>query len=341
MGVAGLIAALAGRPARRWYALLLAAAVDADPQSARGGRAGLAALVRGGGRAARRRRAAAARRSRGGCPAPRGRGRGDHGRRDRRDGAADGAALRAALARRAAREPARGARDRARDVARRARRGRGPDRRAAGTAVRGADRAAARLPPGRRARHRGDAGSRSVELHAPPPRSLPAWAALLGGGDARRPLLAPRSGPRRRPRAGRGHARRRRAARGRGRRVAAAAIVGAFAAPPRAPPRPGELVVSFLDVGQGDATLIQLGATTVLVDTGPPDGPILEAARAGPREATRRALPDPRRGGPRGRGARGDPRLRAAPRSSTAARAGTRRSSARCRPPRRAPGTRR
>ena len=35
-------------------------------------------------------------------------------------------------------------------------------------------------------------------------------------------------------------------------------------------------MVSFLDVGQGDATLIQLGATAVLVDTGPPDGPILK-----------------------------------------------------------------
>ena len=38
---------------------------------------------------------------------------------------------------------------------------------------------------------------------------------------------------------------------------------------------PGELVISFLDVGQGDATLIQLDGTAVLVDTGPPDGPIL------------------------------------------------------------------
>ncbi|HEY6892438.1 MAG TPA: MBL fold metallo-hydrolase [Solirubrobacter sp.] len=43
-----------------------------------------------------------------------------------------------------------------------------------------------------------------------------------------------------------------------------------------AQPKPGELVVSFLDVGQGDATLVQLGATSVLVDTGPPDGPILK-----------------------------------------------------------------
>jgi competence protein ComEC len=34
------------------------------------------------------------------------------------------------------------------------------------------------------------------------------------------------------------------------------------------------LVVSFLDVGQGDATLIQEGGRTVLVDAGPTDGPI-------------------------------------------------------------------
>jgi competence protein ComEC len=40
-------------------------------------------------------------------------------------------------------------------------------------------------------------------------------------------------------------------------------------------PLPGELVVSFLDVGQGDATLLRLDGAAVLVDTGPPDGPIL------------------------------------------------------------------
>jgi competence protein ComEC len=34
-------------------------------------------------------------------------------------------------------------------------------------------------------------------------------------------------------------------------------------------------VVSFLDVGQGDAVLLQRDATSVLVDTGPPGGPIL------------------------------------------------------------------
>jgi competence protein ComEC len=34
-------------------------------------------------------------------------------------------------------------------------------------------------------------------------------------------------------------------------------------------------VVSFLDVGQGDATLLQLDGRSALFDTGPPDGPIL------------------------------------------------------------------
>ncbi|HET8757917.1 MAG TPA: ComEC/Rec2 family competence protein, partial [Solirubrobacteraceae bacterium] len=41
----------------------------------------------------------------------------------------------------------------------------------------------------------------------------------------------------------------------------------------------GDVVVSFLDVGQGDATLIQSGRTNVLVDTGPPGGPILQRLR--------------------------------------------------------------
>ena len=41
----------------------------------------------------------------------------------------------------------------------------------------------------------------------------------------------------------------------------------------------GDIVVSFLDVGQGDATLIQSGRTNVLVDTGPPGGPILQRLR--------------------------------------------------------------
>lgn len=54
--------------------------------------------------------------------------------------------------------------------------------------------------------------------------------------------------------------------------LAGAAHLAAAARP--SPLAPGELVVSFLDVGQGDATLIQLDGTSLLVDTGVPDGPI-------------------------------------------------------------------
>ena len=55
--------------------------------------------------------------------------------------------------------------------------------------------------------------------------------------------------------------------------LAALALVLSHRGPP--PPRPGELVVSFLDVGQGDATLLQRDGASLLVDTGPPGGPIL------------------------------------------------------------------
>jgi competence protein ComEC len=41
----------------------------------------------------------------------------------------------------------------------------------------------------------------------------------------------------------------------------------------------GDVVVSFLNIGQGDATLIQSGSANVLVDTGPPGGPILQRLR--------------------------------------------------------------
>ncbi len=72
-----------------------------------------------------------------------------------------------------------------------------------------------------------------------------------------------------------------------GRRAVAAvglvAVVGgglAVAVDGRAPARrPGELTVSFLDVGQGDATLLQRDDATILVDTGPPGGPILRRLR--------------------------------------------------------------
>jgi competence protein ComEC len=46
------------------------------------------------------------------------------------------------------------------------------------------------------------------------------------------------------------------------------------------PPDPHDVVVSFLDIGQGDATLIQHGGATVLVDTGPPGSPLPEHLRA-------------------------------------------------------------
>ncbi len=48
-------------------------------------------------------------------------------------------------------------------------------------------------------------------------------------------------------------------------------------APP--PPDPRDVVVSFLDVGQGDATLVQHGGATVLVDAGPPGSPLLDRLR--------------------------------------------------------------
>lgn len=59
--------------------------------------------------------------------------------------------------------------------------------------------------------------------------------------------------------------------------AAAATVAVLLAARPPAPPH--DLTVSFLDIGQGDATLIQHGRAAVLVDTGPPDGPILKRLR--------------------------------------------------------------
>ena len=64
--------------------------------------------------------------------------------------------------------------------------------------------------------------------------------------------------------------------------LAAAALAGCVAAialQRGAPGTPRDLTISFLDVGQGDATLIQHGATAVLVDSGPPGGPILARLR--------------------------------------------------------------
>jgi competence protein ComEC len=65
--------------------------------------------------------------------------------------------------------------------------------------------------------------------------------------------------------------------------LALAALAGCAAAillhhGPPGPPR--DLTISFLDIGQGDATLIQHGATAVLVDSGPPGAPILARLRS-------------------------------------------------------------
>ena len=59
-------------------------------------------------------------------------------------------------------------------------------------------------------------------------------------------------------------------------------VAGAWAArppKPEPPPPPAGLRVTFLDVGQGDATLLQTPGHAVLVDTGPPDSPLLMRLR--------------------------------------------------------------
>jgi len=60
--------------------------------------------------------------------------------------------------------------------------------------------------------------------------------------------------------------------------VAVAAVAAALAHAAGgglAAPDPRSLRVSFLDIGQGDATLLQHAGATVLVDTGPPGSPLL------------------------------------------------------------------
>ena len=88
MGIAGLVAALAGRPSSRWYALGLAAAVTLALNPLAVGRAGLAALVRRRrGTARARARPARGAHAAARAGARRGGGR-DHGRGDRGDRAA-------------------------------------------------------------------------------------------------------------------------------------------------------------------------------------------------------------------------------------------------------------
>jgi competence protein ComEC len=60
--------------------------------------------------------------------------------------------------------------------------------------------------------------------------------------------------------------------------VVATALVVSWS-PARALAPPAGLRVTFLDIGQGDATLIQDRRTSVLVDTGPPDGGVVARLR--------------------------------------------------------------
>jgi competence protein ComEC len=63
--------------------------------------------------------------------------------------------------------------------------------------------------------------------------------------------------------------------------VAGIALVAVRHAHPSFRAAPGELVVSFLDVGQGDATLIQDGTgASALFDGGPPEARVYRALRA-------------------------------------------------------------
>jgi len=64
--------------------------------------------------------------------------------------------------------------------------------------------------------------------------------------------------------------------------VATAAAVVMLLAPARAAPAgaPASLRVTVLDVGQGDAILLQEPGRAVLVDTGPPDGRVVDRLRA-------------------------------------------------------------
>jgi competence protein ComEC len=60
--------------------------------------------------------------------------------------------------------------------------------------------------------------------------------------------------------------------------VVAGLVVVPALGTPRAP-QPGDFVISFLNIGQGDATLLQHGGASILFDTGPPGGPILTRLR--------------------------------------------------------------
>ena len=138
-------------------------------------------------------------------------------------------------------------------------------------------------------------------------RTRASRSALPGPLAARRALRGRSARPRARP--SRAGARARRGAEPRGgaaRRSRARSRAAALArAAPRSPgaAAAGRSRMSFLDVGQGDATLLQDGPHAVLVDTGPPGAPIVDELRKAGRPPARRAGRHPRVRRPRGRAA--------------------------------------
>ena len=167
------------------------------------------------------------------------------------------------------------------------------------------------------------------------PRSL-AYAALVAAGYA-----AVACGRRAAPFVGRGARARpgRVAADAGGRRLAALAAVVLAAGPVVSPAAPDRLTVSFLDVGQGDATLVQHpDGSAVLFDGGRAGRPRGAAAPAGGRRPAERGRRDARVRRPPRRPGRGAARAFRSTCSSTGATAPPIRTSGRCWPTARARG---
>ena len=279
MGAAAVVAVLAGRPAARWHALLLATAVTLalNPRAVEdvgwqlSFAAVLAILLLAG-----RVRDGLVRR---GLPRGLAEATALTGAATLGTAPLDRGALRPGLAGLAAGQRAGRARRGTGHVAGHDRRRAGAARHRAGRAVRGPRR----LP--RRVR---DVGRRTSRAACPargrafPPgwsgAACAAAALAVMVPRARAPIAAGAvggAGPR--PRA---VARAQLAARGVARAHAGAglaALVSRASAAGLA--APAGLRITFLDVGQGDATLIQWRRSAILVDTGPPDGPILTRLR--------------------------------------------------------------
>ena len=281
MGAAGIVAALAGRPRSRWYALLLAAgatlALDPRASADVGWQLSFAAVA--GILLASAPLADALAGGAGGLATGARRRRRADRRGDARDGAPDGPPLRRRLGRRPAGQPGRAARGRPGDVARDARRGRRTARLAAGRAADLARRAArrrssprwragSRLRRGRSSRSRSRARSRSPSPTRRSPPARRSRCAGSGGGAA----CGRRRGPGGPPRT-----RRRLLAGAAGLILAGVAIAANGSAGPGGPAGAVGLRMTLLDVGQGDSILLEpAGAEPVLVDAGPAEAEVAE-----------------------------------------------------------------